>query len=538
MLKTLTMTAIAGFLACGADDGMATAPVLPPLLPEQGLSVLDRLQVQRFEFSGNSVFSDQRLAELLADYTGRFVTVDELHAAVNRVTALYADAGFATSGALLPDQDVQNGIVQIQVIEGSIKRIEVSGSRYLHPDWLAQRLATDKPFRVDDLRARVTRLQARPPIRRIDARVSPGGQPGEATLRVQVEERNPVELQVTADNRRSPSVGSQRLELAGTWHSPLGWGDTLDVRHSFNRGPDDYAIDYRVPLTADDLTLALAVEESGALVQEAPFNRLDMRSELSRYELGLEWPLVRSPGQELTLSASIEHRHAKTYLLGFPFSFAPGVVDGVSRVTNTHLVQQWTRREPDQVLALRSDFRFGIEALAATVHHDLPDGRFSAWQGQLQWMRRLPGKRGRLAARAVVQRTDDALLPSEKFSLGGMDTVRGYRESSLSRDNAVSASLEWWLPAGEWRIPGISQGAGDGRVEFALFYDYGQGSNKFQPTPRPESISSVGLGLSWQPSPDLSGKLFWGHPLRQVPDTGQHDLQDDGVHFQFRLRLL
>ena len=49
--------------------------------------------------------------------------------------------------------------------------------------------------------------------------------------------------------------------------------------------------------------------------------------------------------------------------------------------------------------------------------------------------------------------------------------------------------------------------------------------------PDPDNISSVGLGVLWHPADRIAAKVYWGYALRKVDDYGEHDLQDDGIHF-------
>jgi hemolysin activation/secretion protein len=179
-----------------------------------------------------------------------------------------------------------------------------------------------------------------------------------------------------------------------------------------------------------------------------------------------------------------------------------------------------------------------VDLFDATVNSDLPDGRYVGWEGQFQWVERLPVLDSKLVVRGVAQLASDGLLPSEKISIGGMDTVRGYRENFITSDEGLAAGIEWQVPVGHLRIPGVSTGFNDGLVELAAFFDYGQGSNKSFQDPDPDNISSVGLGVLWYPAERVAAKLYWGHALRNVDDYPDHDLQDDGIHFAIGAELL
>lgn len=133
--------------------------------------------------------------------------------------------------------------------------------------------------------------------------------------------------------------------------------------------------------------------------------------------------------------------------------------------------------------------------------------------------------------------TDDPMLSSEQFALGGQGTVRGYRENQLTRDNGVATSLEWRIDVGHWLLPGIYSDADAGSLQLVPFVDYGNGWNARGDTPDPRDLASVGIGLRWS-SRHLSAQVYWAEALDRVESTGEEDsLQDDGVHFQFAFTL-
>ena len=119
--------------------------------------------------------------------------------------------------------------------------------------------------------------------------------------------------------------------------------------------------------------------------------------------------------------------------------------------------------------------------------------------------------------------------------MGGRTSVRGYRENTLVRDQALLASLEF-------RIPLFSRGNPGDFLHIVPFMDYGTTRNVDRPTPTPQSLWSLGLGLRWGATLMRSPvnlktyvEIFWGHQLKEIKVAGDHDLQDDGIHFQIRV---
>ncbi|MGD2056137.1 MAG: ShlB/FhaC/HecB family hemolysin secretion/activation protein [Gammaproteobacteria bacterium] len=529
-----------------AEDPAAVPPnaaeVLPPL-PEQfeqdeRLSALPRIQVNQFRFEGNTVFTESELRVQVAEWENRWLTSRELQEVQARLTRYYVENGYVTSGALVPDQEVRDGIVTLRIIEGHITAIEIEGEDHLRPAYLEGRLATGVPLQVGELQQDIQLLQQNPMVKRINVQVAPGPAPGENVLRARVEEESPYAAGMVFDNSRSPTIGSNQLELWAMQKSLFGWGDRLEARYGINDGPNGYLLGYSLPLNARDTTLATVYEKNDSLVIEEPFDEIDLESRFNRAEVSLRHPFLRTVNREFALALGLEWRHAETFLLSERYSFAAGVDNGETKVTLVHFVQEWLERNTERLIAIRSDIRWGVDLFDATTHSDGPDGRYLGWLGQFQWIQSLPVLDSKLVVRGLAQWVNDSLLPSEKISIGGMETVRGYRENFMTTDKGLAAGIEWQVPVGHLRIPGISTGIHDGLFELAAFFDHGRGANKSFPNPDPDSISSVGLGMIWHPGDKLLAKLYWGYALQNRDNPDDHDLQDDGVSFVISARFL
>lgn len=509
--------------------------VLPPVPPQEEqnrLSARVQVFVREFQLSGNTLFSDEELAQVTQPYEGRQITSEELQEVRRQLTLFYFNRGYINSGAVIPDQKVSEGIVRIQIIEGQLSAIKIAGNDWLRTGYLRKRLAlgAKTALNLQQLQQRLQLLQQDPLLDQINAELGPGLKPGEGVLNVRVKEAKPYQGGFIFANDRPPSVGSERGRIYATHRNLTGWADSLGVWYGLTEGADDISAFYMLPLTARDTRLRLYFDKSDSSVIEEPFEGLNIESNLETYGIGLTHPVYQSPQQIFSLGLNLERRRSETFLSGDPFSFSPGVQDGKSNVTVLRFSQNWLDRQLRQVIAFRSTFSVGIDALGATINAAAPDGQFFSWLGQFQWARRLGEVGYQLIFRTDMQLTPDSLLPLEQFAVGGARSVRGYRENQLVRDNGLVGSLEFRIPLFRLPIPGVSQGAEDGRVQLAPFADFGWAWNTDVPTPDPKTLSSVGLGIRWDPHTKLHAQLYWGLGLREI-DTTEHNLQDSGLHF-------
>lgn len=519
----------------------AQAPLQLPELPEPSpeerrqLSSGLRVHVERFEVTGSTVFEPEELAAVTAPHAGQAIGTQELTAAADAVTTLYIEHGYVTSGAVVPDQDVSDGVVRIQVIEGSITQIDVRGARWFRPYYFQSRLRPvgGAPVNVFRLEQQLQRFQRDPYIERVEARLQHGESLGSSHLVLVVEEKLPLRLNLVASNQRSPSIGSIGLDVQPRIANLLGLGDELRADIGLTEGLNDYDVRYAVPVTPWDTRIGGRFRYTRGEVVEEPFDELDIVSFLRTIGVTVEQPLFRSEAHDLRVGLIGEHRKGETELLGENFCTIPQAVDCDSVVSVLRVFQAWTWRTRRSVLAARSTLNFGLDILGATRNPgSVPDGEFFAWLGQVQWAMRLPETllETEIVARLDTQLSADPLLPIEKFALGGARTVRGYRENGLVRDNGVVASVELRIPL--WREP-----LGRRVLELAPFADFGHAWDRSSPAKLPtRTIASLGVGLRFSPWKWLYGELYWGGRLRSLSTAGsESDLQDDGISFLVRV---
>ena len=155
-------------------------------------------------------------------------------------------------------------------------------------------------------------------------------------------------------------------------------------------------------------------------------------------------PVYRTLNSDFALELIGERLWLQTSLLGDPFSLEPGAQHGRSVVAALRTAQEFVYRAQHQVIAARSRFSFGLNALGATVNHNgLPDGIFFAWLGEFQWVRRLGLLDSYLIYRSSFQVSDAPLLSLEQISIGGRYSVRGLSgEHSVERPGDLEFSRD------------------------------------------------------------------------------------------------
>jgi len=504
-------------------------PKKPPA-EQKGLPGAIRVFVREFRISGNTVIPTEELKKVAAPFENRYVTNNELEELRKRLTLLYINKGYINSGAVIPDQKVINDTIEIRIIEGKLERIEIQGTKRFKPKYFTSRLelGAGPPLNVRNVESELQILLQDPLVEQIKAQLVPGDRPGEAVLKADVKEAPPWDFGLVLDNKIPPSLGEERLLVQGALYNLARRGDALFMQLEESEGiKNDLKLRYRVPLTPKDLALNLYYENGRADIVEEPFDELDIETKLQKYGIQLGGPVVRKPNQTLTLAGLFEHTSTESTLMGEPFSFSPGVQDGDATVSVFRFVQDWVRRSANQVLSFRSTISFGVDCCGATINDavGVPDSQFTSWIPQFQWVRRF-GKRGhQVYVRFDGQMSSAGLLPVEKFTVGGLDSVRGYRTNQLVRDQGYTASFQYQLPI--FRNP-----VGKRNLQFAAFIDTGAAKDKDLPNPDPSSLTGVGVGFIWAPSPKFQMEFYYADPLDDVPEGGSYSWQDAAYYFR------
>jgi len=517
------------------EPRQASPLVLPPLEPRQEsdrLSPQLRVYVQAFRLEGNQVFSDAELGEIAAPFEGRVITAAELQQLRNAISVFYLNQGYINSGAVIPDQKIEGDIITLQIIEGELTRVEIAGNKRLRDGYIESRLlrGAGEPLNIAGLENTLKILQQNPLIERLNAELRPGDRRGESALMVQVEEGRPGHVDIALNNHRPPSVGAEQLEVDATLYSLTGNGDPFTAYLGHTEGLDDVFLSYQLPVNSRDTRLGVYFEYTESEVIEDPFDDLDIESDAKTWGFSVTHPLRKTLNGHLIGDVSLEKRSSNTTLLGVPFSFVEGADNGRTDVAPLRLSIDWLKRDMNSVFAARSIVTVGLDALGATKNSDGPDGQFIAWAGQLQWVRRL-GKSYQAILRASAQRSNQALLPMEKFVVGGHDTVRGYRENQLVRDNGYIASAEL-------RMPLFQGDATQARWQIAPFIDHGKAWEEERDTLSPRDITSAGVVLRWQPTRRLQASVTAAHAFENIDRVDQdRDLQDRGINLLLRYRL-
>jgi len=340
--------------------------------------------IQKVKIVGSTVFSAEDIKEeiersdeinqRIQKLEGRSLTWDDEEELIalaigvkNAISDLYIKEGYITSQAESPTPTPDNGVIGIQVIEGSLAEIQIKGTRNL-TSYICDRiqLGAGTPVNTAKLEDQLRLLRNNPLIDNIEANLQPTGKRNQSILSVLVTLTDPFEANISVDNYSPPSVGSERLGVRLRHRNLTDIGDEIYLYSSSTAtgGTEAFELSYRLPLNPMNGTLQLRVAPNQNEVTLSEFEEFDIRGETELYEISYRQPLVRSIREEFALSVGFTYQNGQTFIfdqLPTPFGIGPDE-DGISRTSVIQFGQEYLRRDPQGAWLLRSHPRYHRES--------------------------------------------------------------------------------------------------------------------------------------------------------------------------------
>lgn len=502
----------------------------PPTLPEQNVPAIRRdeaapswapdsssLQfvLASIHISGNSVYAESELLALVQDLIGQSVGIADLNAAAARISNYYRSHGYLVARAYLPAQDIDDGAVQIAVVEGHFGEFTLYNTSHVFDRVVRARLheLSGDVIAAPELERTLLLLDDLPGVGDIHAALRPGTHYGEADVVIDAEKEPRVSGSIEADNFGNRYVGANQLTAKLNLDSPFWLGDRLGVQVTHSDDEMGFQrLFYQLPIGNDGLEFGASYIASKYRLGKQ-FAVLDASGDSSSYTLSASYPFVR------TTNFSLYGRAIQAWREFEDRTDAVSIVDNKSSGVTTLMLSgdgfdtRLGGGGTTFALAYTSG-HLDIETPAvrsiddATAH---TNGQFSKWNLQLLRVQNL-GAQTSAYLSFMGQRASGNLDSSEKFVLGGANGVRAYPQGEAPGDSGYVASAELRYRLAAESIPGVLQpfvlvDTGAIAINEAPFV---AGNNH-------RRLSGCGVGVAWFGLHDLSVKLTLARRLGNEP---------------------
>ncbi|MFN3714778.1 MAG: ShlB/FhaC/HecB family hemolysin secretion/activation protein [Alcanivoracaceae bacterium] len=475
-------------------------------------AVADRqFDVSQFSFRGNTLFSQQELAALIADMQGT-ITFTRLLEATSRITRHYRDAGYIVARAYVPEQAIQNGEVRIAVLEGVLGAVRVEGNSPISEQRVRAhmaRLENTGIINEADLEYGALLLNDLPGLR-AEVALRPGERTGTSDVVLNIIDEGTFDFSVDYNNFGSPVTGEHRLGMVIGANNLFDIGDRLTFRPMLSDSGDTFygALRYEVPVFTPASRMGLSFSHLISELGEE-FKNLEIENTATTISLYGSHAFVRSRERNVTARLAFENRNF-TRDFGAPF-LIPVIEEADYTLNIIDLGVVGDYRDDfygGAVSTYSASLRFGLSDVEAEDGGAAPggdprfEGKFSLLNFSHQRIQRLKPLWS-ASIRMDGQYSGDTLDTSERMGLGGPQAVRAYRPSEALGDSAliVQTELRRELPSLAERYGWLN------RAEVYGLFDMGTSQvNSTLAINAPDSWSRNGAGLGMRVN---AGKTFY-----------------------------
>ena len=390
-------------------------------------------------FSNSEILTPEELSAITADYVGKAVTVKELYAIVNRINQLYVDKGFLTCRAFLTEQRIVNGVVKITLVEGRTGKVTVSGNKHTRESFIRNSFPL-KEGEISNTQQLNRRLQlfnrtSDAPLRVV---MKAGEKAGTTDYELIIYEPNNQTLTLYADNNGSEVNGRWREGIFYRYRSLTGRRDALNLTYMRGKGLDSFSVGYSMPLNHRGMKLDFDYSTNANETIKGDLKPLGVKGHASAFNLTWRLPFTVDTFRRYEAGLQYTHQKSTTDLgtkLEERFVWTD---DKINRVTP---YVSFLHSGKDSILYHKHSIAFARRKDAVNEKNN-----DTIYQLNLLYQKQFGGGQvlqGRIDAQYSNGKN---LSSSDRFYIGGANSVRGYEESFFGGERGFTASLEYQLP--------------------------------------------------------------------------------------------
>lgn len=482
--------------------------------------------------TNSKILSDYEIQSVTDSVIGKYVTYEELEELIRNINYIYASKGYVTARAFLPPQTIDDGIVRINLVEGTVGFVNIINNRYTSDSYIRKRVSTkeDDIFQIVELEQDLLKFNKYNEGIKLKANLNKGKEVGSTDIEIIAEEKFPFHVTALMDNAGRKTIGELRGGLMLSADSLFKQRDRLTIGSYASRHSVTPFADYNIPVNKYDGKVGFLFSSSYAQIAEGPYKMFDISSRSFNYSLYYSHPLIRKPNFELTGYTAANYKQAST---------AFGDYD-----INTDKITSF-----EVALNARLDTKRGIWYLNQGVYQAFPIfndvSKYFKYTGSVIRLHDFGhGIVGQF--RGMYQFSPQDVIPYiDQFQAGGLATIRGYSEGLLLGRSGYILSGELLFPIApqnitikrnneKRKVPFIGKYIkGIAFVDHAGVYPFkgqGPGAQSYNSN---DYLVSMGLGLRINLPGDVSARLYWGFPLLQ----NNHEQYKRNPRFSFELSL-
>ena len=439
--------------------------------------------VKEVRTSRSEILAEEEIQQITDKYEGRNASINDLLDIVDSINELYRTKYRAVAKAILPPQKIEDGVVEIRLVEGRVGDILVEDSRYTKESFFRNWLSSGKDdlINLDNLDKELSFFNSINDVK-LKVVLKPGKEFGTTDYVLKVVEPQKHESCIFMDNAGRDEIGLTRVGVWETDTSLLGYRDRFTIGGVLARGTTYTYLSYDFPVGTLGTRLGLSYDYSRISVKFGLLEKLNIGGEYHDLGIHAEHPLMVKRNSALRASVAFNYKKSNTEADDFTLF-----------ETRTKIVKLGTECQ----YFSRSGSWYSGHYLTGGFGKGGDKKKFLTYNGDC--VRMLLLKAGMFALfRGKVQLSNSELLPaSDRLQLGGISTVRGYSEGLLAGNNGYFLSAELNFPLRFRKSDNDGNPLRD-RLSGFIFADHG-GTFHLKDNGKDDSgnLTSIGLGLNF-----------------------------------------
>lgn len=474
-------------------------------------------------FFGNKQVESQLIKNIINSCGG----YDDLSILLARqkINEFYTCLGYVNSGAILKKNE--NNSYSYQIMEGVIssKNINVIGVNKRIKTKIIRFLMDGqdkKVLNVNNIRHKLEVLKSYGAFKTINTTIKPLSL-GKAGVDITVNTDAKTNWVLALDNQQSEATGATQLSISGDLNNLRNIFDQMGGGISISEGSRGINFYYN-DSPSKKVSWGVSLDKKEVKVIKKPLDKLNIKSFSEKISFNYNYALYNSlvsfgstsESEKFDMASKLELSKGENYLLDRGFSFSEGEQEGKSKITSLQTNLVWEKKKRSELTNYAISASFGVDiglnAFNATPRSDYSAGsNYKILKANLAYRQTMTDYTN-ILLNLNIQKTNDNLLASKKFGLGGIGSVRGISKNIGSFNNGLSLTLEssTLLPQLSKTPLGVKS-LYDGNFYGRLFADYAIGidqSNKSK-----QAAGSIGIGTSWYLNKDIKLNTSWARPV-------------------------
>jgi hemolysin activation/secretion protein len=487
-----------------------------------------KLVLKGVEISGATIFSPKLLKKTYKEYLDKEVTLEVAWIIADRITEKYRRAGYFLSRAYVPEQEIGDGIIKINVVEGYVGEVN-----FQNPDdnnrvlkQLIKQIKNEKPLKASQLESFLLRANdiSSVPFKGV---LSASQAVDEAAVKMTlVQTKKENQGVVTFDNYGSRFIGPYQatasyrasfIPLNKTTLSTVVTTPMNELKYGY--------LEHQViltPTTKLSFNTEITDSDPGYTLKQ-----FELKSDSNLFGAHIDYQMLRQRQENLSFRFGIDARNSNTDILGTELTHDNVRTASIGAFFDDF--DDWNGYNAGNINITRGlDIFNSSEAGDLNLSREGAKPNFTKYEIMLRRQQRILDDLV-LQSSFSGQRSTGILFSSEQFGYGGQGFGRAYDPSDITGDHGWAFSFE------------LDYG-GIGSLDWVnftpyTFYDYGKAWKEKPQVGEEKSLSgsSAGIGMRFDTSIDLTGNIGLAYPLTRDIDTPINGKDRDGPRVIFQL---